>query len=142
MPALRALVFLLLAAALPAQADLYRWIDPETGSVKLANSPPSWYESGSGPAVERIPYGPAPARGAAAEKPAAQLQVQVLETRWRNLLQVLGGLPRQTDFSKADDTLKLQLQTFQALSQELDRLDPAGRERRVAEQLAVMDRMK
>jgi len=32
---------LLLFIALPAHADLYRWIDPDSGSVKLSNLPPS-----------------------------------------------------------------------------------------------------
>jgi hypothetical protein len=32
---------LLLALAAPAHADLYRWVDPDTGSVKFSNLPPS-----------------------------------------------------------------------------------------------------
>ena len=69
----------LLAAALLvpqlAAADLYRWVDPQSGSVKFSSAPPPWYETERGPKVERIPYqgpaaGPA-ARPAAAEKPAA-----------------------------------------------------------------------
>jgi hypothetical protein len=31
---------LLLALAAPAHADLYRWVDPHSGSVKLSNLPP------------------------------------------------------------------------------------------------------
>ena len=27
----------------PAAADLYRWVDPETGSVKFSSYPPPWY---------------------------------------------------------------------------------------------------
>jgi len=26
-----------------AGADLYRWVDPETGSVKFSSYPPPWY---------------------------------------------------------------------------------------------------
>jgi hypothetical protein len=142
--ALRVLACLLALAAAPAHADLYRWIDAETGSVKLANSPPPWYETGSGPAVERIPFSaPAPAgRSAAPGKPAAQAPAAALETRWRNLLEILGSLPRQMDANAMSDTVKQQIQTFQALGAELDRVDPAGRERRAAEQLAVMQKMK
>ena len=29
--------------AAPAAADLYRWVDPETGSVKFSSYPPPWY---------------------------------------------------------------------------------------------------
>jgi len=58
-----ALAFLVLLPA--AHADLYRWVDPETGSVKLSNSPPPWYDTPNGPKVERVPYAPP------APKPAA-----------------------------------------------------------------------
>lgn len=37
------LAVLLLAVAGPAIADLYRWVDPETGSVKFSSYPPPWY---------------------------------------------------------------------------------------------------
>jgi hypothetical protein len=37
------LAVLLLARADPAIADLYRWVDPETGSVKFSSYPPPWY---------------------------------------------------------------------------------------------------
>lgn len=65
-------VFFLALLALPflAYADLYRWIDPESGSVKLSSSPPPWYETGPGPRVERIPYS-APAIKPAPEPSAA-----------------------------------------------------------------------
>jgi len=66
-------VFLAATLVVPqlAAADLYRWIDPQSGSVKFSSAPPPWYETERGPKVERIPYqGPA-ARAAGAEKPAA-----------------------------------------------------------------------
>jgi len=34
----------------PAAADLYRWVDPESGSIKFSNYPPPWYGD---PAAER-----------------------------------------------------------------------------------------
>ena len=43
----------------PAAADLYRWIDPETGSVKFSSYPPPWYgdpvAERRAPKVEVIP---------------------------------------------------------------------------------------
>ena len=64
-----ALAFIFLCAA--AQADLFRWIDPETGSVKISNTPPPWYERSGGPAVERVPYqGPGETTPAAGSRPA------------------------------------------------------------------------
>ena len=42
-----------------AAADLYRWIDPETGSVKYSSYPPPWYgdeaQERRAPKVEVIP---------------------------------------------------------------------------------------
>ena len=63
-----AVAFLILCSA--AHADLYRWVDPETGSVKISNTPPPWYERSGGPAVERVPYAP-PAAKPGAETPAS-----------------------------------------------------------------------
>ena len=66
---MRALFMLaILGWANPAAADLYRWVDPETGSVKFSSYPPPWYgdeaKQRRAPTVEVI----APARSA----PAAQ----------------------------------------------------------------------
>ena len=77
----RLTVLLLAAAASTAHAELYRWVDPQTGSVKFSNSPPAWIEGANAPApsVEVIPYNVKPAPEAApalaapvrAPKPAA-----------------------------------------------------------------------
>lgn len=44
-----------------AGADLYRWVDPETGSVKFSSYPPPWFgdaaEQPRAPKVEHIPAG-------------------------------------------------------------------------------------
>jgi hypothetical protein len=55
--------FLLLAAAflaLPVDADMYRWIDRETGSVKFSNTPPPWFgdpeKERQSPRVEVLKY--------------------------------------------------------------------------------------
>ena len=40
---MRALFLIAAFAAFPALADLYRWIDPESGSVKFSSVPPPWY---------------------------------------------------------------------------------------------------
>lgn len=73
----------------PAAADLYRWVDPESGSVKFSSYPPLWYgdpaKERRAPKVEVIPErsrapssGPrlddeakAPAKPAAKAEPAA-----------------------------------------------------------------------
>jgi hypothetical protein len=71
-----------------AHADLYRWVDPETGSVKFSSYPPPWYgdeaKQRRAPKVEHIPArGPGasvlpepapevPAKPAAERKPGAE----------------------------------------------------------------------
>jgi len=43
----------------PAAADLYRWVDPATGSVKFSSYPPPWFgdpaQARRAPKVEVIP---------------------------------------------------------------------------------------
>lgn len=46
-------------AAAPASADLYRWVDPDTGSTKYSSYPPPWFGDPArerrAPKVEVIP---------------------------------------------------------------------------------------
>ena len=101
-----ALAFLLLCSA--AHADLYRWVDPESGSVKLSSAPPPWFDTGAGPQVERIPYVGREGRAAPAN-----------EARWRELLLAISTQPTRE-----------RLQALATLSAELDRADPGGAARR------------
>ena len=113
-----ALAFLLLCSA--AHADLFRWVDPATGSVKYSNSPPAWYDSGSGPAVERVPF-----QGSGAQPPAtpaadtAPDSVVQLRARWRDLLAVVAAQPTPEN-----------ARAFAQVAAELDRVDPGGASRR------------
>ena len=73
---MKRVLFILLLVPCFAYADLYRWVDPETGAVKFSSYPPPWLgdperERGA-PVVEVIPSRgtPAPAKPAAAPKPA------------------------------------------------------------------------
>jgi len=78
----------------PAAADLYRWVDPETGSIKFSNAPPRWYgdpalERGA-PKVEVIPErSSAPSSGPRPEieakpKPAAQPEPAAVKDKRTN----------------------------------------------------------
>ncbi len=132
---------LLLAAAFAAHADLYRWVERETGSVKYSDTPPPWYgdaeKQRGAPAGEVVPYrGPGPAskptpqtEGAA----AAARAIAVREARWLELVRFFASLPPSTDFSRAGPNIRLQLEAYQTLTAELDRLDPAGAPRRGAQ---------
>lgn len=141
---MRALAFLALAAlALPVQAQLYRWIDPQTGSVKFSSYPPPWQGVSDAPAVEVIRYEPP-----APPKPAAQPPrpggefVAALEAQWKQLVQFFNGLASKQDFQRAGGGLQQQLEAYQALSAELDRIDPAGAARRRAEEAGVIETIR
>ena len=123
----------------PAYADLYRWVDPQTGSVKFSSTPPPWFgdaekERGA-PAVEVVPDRARAAAAAPEKKPAAGLAG--LEARWADLLRYFASLPPGTDFSG----LQQQLQEYAAAGAELNRLDPAGAQRRRAQEAAAMARV-
>ncbi|MNC91850.1 hypothetical protein D3C83_81790 [compost metagenome] len=81
----------------PAAADLYRWVDPESGSIKFSSYPPPWFGDPArerrAPKVEVIPErgrgpssGPKPDEEARLEakpaaKPAAKPEPAALKER-------------------------------------------------------------
>jgi hypothetical protein len=135
-------VFLAATLLVPqlAAADLYRWVDPQSGSVKFSSAPPPWYETERGPKVERIPYQGPVAKPPGAEKPAAGGGIALLEARWRESLRSLAGTLAKDDPSAPSDAAKQQIAAFQTVNSELDRLDPGGRDRRRAEQLNLLQK--
>jgi hypothetical protein len=127
------LLFFLLPLA--AHADLYRWIDPATGTVKLSSLPPG------DPTIEaevvrfNSPVPPKPA-------PAGQSSlVADLQARWRALLTQITSLTPE-DFQRGGDGIRQQVQAYEAVRAELDRQDPAGAARRNAEATAVAERFR
>ena len=118
------LTVLLILAAGAVHADLYRWVDPQSGSVKYSSVPPPGSQAG----VQVIPYRasavPAPAPASAA-----------LELRWRELL---AGISAAAPGSPG---LPQRIQDLTAASAELDRIDPAGSARRRGEAQAVLQRL-
>jgi hypothetical protein len=134
----KGLVLLAALLPLPAHADLYRWVDPQTGSVKLSSTPPPWYgdpeKQRGAPAVEVVPYRARGGAPAPETKPA--VGVAALEVRWSELLRYFASLPPGTDFSG----LQQQLQEYATAGAELTRLDPAGAQRRRAQEAAALAR--
>lgn len=137
-----------LAASLPAAADLYRWVDPQSGSVKFSSVPPDWYgdplREGVAPRVEILRYqGLSAAKPPpfSAEKPAAN-PLSSMEERWRGMLQFLSALPQRADFDRAGQGFQQQMQAFEAVRAELDRMDPNGAARRRAEEVGLFERLK
>jgi hypothetical protein len=159
-----AALLVLAAAASPAKADLYRWVDPQTGSVKFSNYPPPWHGDPArerrSPKVEVIPSSvSAPKPVAAREKPAAAPNPSAapagaassapqeglladLESRWRDLLEDLGTFNTRADFERAGAGLRQQVEAYDAVRAELDRIDPAGAERRRKEEGSAIDQVK
>jgi hypothetical protein len=132
---------LLLFSALPAHADLYRWIDPESGSVKLSSLPPS----APGINAELVPFRNPAARtpqaaAATAPKPAAG-PIAALEARWSELLTQLTSVAPQ-DFSRSRDGVRQHLEAYEAVRVELDRIDPAGAARRRNESSSLLERLR
>src|SRR5215208_4537701 len=121
---MRGLVLVAACIAFAAHADLYRWVDPQSGSAKFSSTPPPWYgdpekERGS-PAVEVLSDRARGGTVAPQKKPA--VGVAGLEARWAELLRYFASLPPGTDFSG----LQEQLQEYAAAGAELNRLEPAG----------------
>jgi hypothetical protein len=140
---MRGLVLLAACIAFAAHADLYRWVDPHSGSVKFSSTPPPWYgdpeKERRAPAVQVVPFRSpgtaAKAPPAPEKKPAASMAG--LEARWAELLRFFASLPPGTDFSG----LQEQLQEYAAAGAELNRLDPPGAQRRRAQEAAAMARL-
>jgi len=132
--------FFLLFTALPARADLYRWIDPETGAIKYSSYPPPWVGDAERerrlPPVEVLRYTPQ----GTARTPEGDKAIAPLEERRRRLLQELLALPERKD--RGPGELQRQLQAYQQLAYELDRLDPKGAAARKAEDYEVMERVR
>jgi Domain of unknown function (DUF4124) len=101
MPEVRALLLALCFAA-PAHADLYRWVDPESGSVKFSTLPPADAQLNAaivpyrGPAPAPKPPPAAAAPGGAASSPST---------------------PRSA-FARSGDALREQAQSYDALRRE------------------------
>lgn len=131
---MRALALLLvLAAPAPAQADLYRWVDPATGSVKFSSLPPS---------DPQLPAEVMPYRGPAKRAvPDAAESVAALEARWRAMvLQLAAHTPQE--MSRDRNALRAELDAYESLRAQLDRLDPAGTRRRAAETGVLVERLR
>ncbi len=140
---MRALLLIGCFAAFPAKADLYRWVDPQTGSVKYSSVAPSWYgdaeQARSAPPVELLPSVPT---AKASEAPKSDPAVAALEARWRTLLQSFSALAAGGGLERAGPDVQRQLEAYQALVAELDRRDPAGTARRRAEEASLAEKLR
>jgi hypothetical protein len=135
-------------AAVPAHADLYRWVDPQTGSVKFSSYPPPWFgdqarELNAPATAVIVDHAPGAPKPAAPVKPSAAASVRAaLETRLAALTQFFSALPSNQDFSRAGSGIQQQVEAYQALCAELDRIDPAGAARRRAQEVGVIETLR
>jgi len=150
MVAIRSLLFTVLVLPGVAQADMYRWVDRETGSVRFSNTPPPWFgdpeKERRSPRVEVIKYratAEKPKPAPELEKAAAEARsIAALEARWLELIRFFASLPPGTDLERAGPNLRQQLETRQALAAELERLDPGGAARRRSQEAAVIESVR
>lgn len=142
-----ALIVVFLFRAGPAAADLYRWVDPETGSVKFSSYPPPWYDdpaqSRRAPRVEHIPAGrDAVAKPEAAVRPReGARRMDVLEMQRKAMLQQLSKLAPQSGTERGAQALQKQLEAYDDLSDQMDEFDPAGAAARRREMQTLIDRL-
>lgn len=145
---MRIVLLLAALAAFPAHAELYRWVDRETGSVKFSSYPPPWFGDPArelrSPAVEVIRY-----ERPGAPKPAAEPQagsgaelLAALEAQWKVLTRFFSSLPAGQDFARAGGGMQQQIEAYNAVRAELDRMDPAGAARRRQQEAAILETIR
>jgi hypothetical protein len=139
-----AILAVLLFRAGPAAADLYRWIDPESGAIKYSSYPPPWYgdetKQRRAPKVEFIPAvsNTAAQTGSAGAVQEGSKALETLEAQRRALLQQIPALAAQEGSDRPGSALKTQLEAYAGVAQRLDKLDPAGAAARRGElQMAI-----
>jgi hypothetical protein len=138
---MRRLALALVLLSFCAHAELYRWVDRESGSVRYSNTPPPWYGDPAkervNPPVEVLRYdAPGTAAKPTPKEESARITaatIASMEARWRELTKFFASLPPSTDFARPAEGLRSQIEAYQTLSRELDRLDPGGAERRRAQ---------
>ena len=162
-----ALAFLL-CVALPAHADLYRWVDPDSGSVKLSTLPPS-DQRVNAELARHLDEGARRVRLTGVE--GQRLMAAGLAGPWDAVVELEGragpelaaamdapGLTvvcHEADQGSAHrphdiagrglaegEGWRQQMETYEAVRAELDRLDPAGAVRRRSESSNILDRLR
>jgi hypothetical protein len=121
------LTLLLALAALPAEAQLYRYRDPATGQTRLTNIPPPGAKPGLTPA--EAPKLPPPAAVPGAP-PASTFEADRQRVR---LLQQLVKEAPGVGSAAGKERFLAALGEVISLETRIDKLDPAGRKARAAE---------
>ncbi len=126
------LILALAALAVPATAQMYRYLDPETGQTKLTNVPPPGTKPG---AAQPAPATAQPAPAASPAKPAATLPPHAFEMdrqRTRLLQQLVAEAPN-VGTPAGKERYLARLGDVVSIEARLDKIDPGGRKARAAE---------
>jgi hypothetical protein len=143
------LAFLMFSVwAFSAHADLYRWVDPATGSVKFSSYPPPWYGDEEAqkraPKVEHIPARSAPRvrteSGPDAPRDAGPSLDSLERQRKAMLAQIASAAAARPGAGARPDTQK-QLESLAAVMEQLDKLNPDGAAARRAEAEALLQKL-
>ena len=117
-----------------ALAELYRWRDPQTGTIKYSSYPPPWYgdesREASSPKVEVL--GERQGAGNAERKPTDGMAEKVaevirfMEQRREQLLSRMTVARASAGFDPGNPAFKADVQAYRAVTRELDKFDPKG----------------
>lgn len=97
-------------------------------------------EPNPAPAAQGAPPPPAGLGGAVGGLASAFLAP--LEAQRKRLLGLFSALPSKPDYDRAGQGLQQQLEAYQAVAAEMDRIDPKGAEARRTESRALVDRLR
>jgi hypothetical protein len=128
-----ALGVVLAVVAADVAAELYRWRDPQTGTIRYSSYPPPWYgdesREATAPKVEVLGNRDAEA---ASRKPADEMAEKVaevirfMEQRREQLLSRMTVARASAGFDPGAPGFKADLQAYQSVTRELDKFDPRG----------------
>ena len=128
------LVAVLLALTPDARAELYRWRDPQTGTIKYSSYPPPWYgdetREANAPKVEVLGnHQPSDKeRGTPADEMAEKVAevVRFMEQRRGQLLARMTVARASAGFDPSDPAFQADLQAYRGVTRELDKFDAKG----------------
>lgn len=129
-----ALLAALVGVAFDAGAELYRWRDPQTGSIKYSSYPPPWYgdesRAANAPKVEVLgganPRGEANTKASDAMAEKVAEVIHFMEQRREQLLSRMTVARASAGFSPTNPAFRADLEAYRNVTRELDKFDPKG----------------
>jgi hypothetical protein len=130
-----------------ALGELYRWRDPQSGSIKYSTYPPPWYgdqaREAQSPKVEVLTgeREAAAAKSAPVDAMAEKVAevIQFMEKRREQLRTRMTVARASAGFNLSDPAFQADLQAYRAVSRELDKFDSKGAVTRRAADATVFE---